>query len=202
MFDLWKGTDALDSPLEKNEELKSLLLLETRVAQDWLDQWWWLTPRPGAALRLGGAFVRDFVALGRPLLRGEKRAHVARRGGARLGAVRVGRARGGAAALAWSSVSMNTRLGRASAAAVIGSSPGPSLSTLLQTRNNPRLEPLVPLSFALTNGSTLLPSTRSPGKTGSRPGLNTAWVPSPSETLSPSRVPGRRLESRTAALTV
>ena len=29
VFDLWKGTDALDSPLEKNEELKSLLLLET-----------------------------------------------------------------------------------------------------------------------------------------------------------------------------
>ena len=29
VFDLWKGTDALDSPLEKNEDLKSLLLLET-----------------------------------------------------------------------------------------------------------------------------------------------------------------------------
>ena len=29
MFDLWKGTDSLDSPLEKNEDLKSLLLLET-----------------------------------------------------------------------------------------------------------------------------------------------------------------------------
>ncbi|MAJ16979.1 MAG: alpha-2-macroglobulin family protein [Opitutia bacterium TMED67] len=29
VFDLWKGTDALDSPLEKNEELKNLLLLET-----------------------------------------------------------------------------------------------------------------------------------------------------------------------------
>jgi uncharacterized protein YfaS (alpha-2-macroglobulin family) len=29
VFDLWKGTNALDSPLEKNEELKSLLLLET-----------------------------------------------------------------------------------------------------------------------------------------------------------------------------
>ena len=37
VFDLWKGTDALDSPLEKNEELKSLLLLETpwvREAKD------------------------------------------------------------------------------------------------------------------------------------------------------------------------
>ena len=37
VFDLWKGTDALDSPLEKNEELKSLLLLETpwvRQAKD------------------------------------------------------------------------------------------------------------------------------------------------------------------------
>ena len=37
MFDLWKGTDVLDSPLEKNEELKSLLLLETpwvREAKD------------------------------------------------------------------------------------------------------------------------------------------------------------------------
>ena len=29
VFDLWKGTDALDSPLEKNEDIKSLLLLET-----------------------------------------------------------------------------------------------------------------------------------------------------------------------------
>ena len=29
VFDLWKGTDALDSPLEKNEEVKSLILLET-----------------------------------------------------------------------------------------------------------------------------------------------------------------------------
>jgi uncharacterized protein YfaS (alpha-2-macroglobulin family) len=37
VFDLWKGTDALDSPLEKNEDLKSLLLLETpwvREAKD------------------------------------------------------------------------------------------------------------------------------------------------------------------------
>ena len=37
VFDLWKGTNALDSPLEKNEELKSLLLLETpwvREAKD------------------------------------------------------------------------------------------------------------------------------------------------------------------------
>ena len=37
VFDLWKGTDVLDSPLEKNEELKSLLLLETpwvREAKD------------------------------------------------------------------------------------------------------------------------------------------------------------------------
>ena len=37
VFDLWKNTDALDSPLEKNEELKSLLLLETpwvREAKD------------------------------------------------------------------------------------------------------------------------------------------------------------------------
>ena len=37
VFDLWKGTDPLDSPLEKNEDLKSLLLLETpwvREAKD------------------------------------------------------------------------------------------------------------------------------------------------------------------------
>lgn len=33
-FDLWKGTEALDSPLEKNEELKSLILQET----PWLRQ--------------------------------------------------------------------------------------------------------------------------------------------------------------------
>jgi uncharacterized protein YfaS (alpha-2-macroglobulin family) len=29
IFDLWKGTDALDSPLEKNQDLKSVLLEET-----------------------------------------------------------------------------------------------------------------------------------------------------------------------------
>ena len=29
IFDLWKGTEALDSPLEKNEDLKSVALLET-----------------------------------------------------------------------------------------------------------------------------------------------------------------------------
>ena len=32
--------------------LQCLLLLETRVAQDWVNQWWWLTPRPNAALRV------------------------------------------------------------------------------------------------------------------------------------------------------
>ena len=30
VFDLWKGTDALDSPLEKNEDLKSKLSLEAQ----------------------------------------------------------------------------------------------------------------------------------------------------------------------------
>ncbi|MEC9080490.1 MAG: alpha-2-macroglobulin family protein, partial [Verrucomicrobiota bacterium] len=38
VFDLWKGTDALDSPLEKNEELKSLLLLETPWVREATDE--------------------------------------------------------------------------------------------------------------------------------------------------------------------
>ena len=38
VFDLWKNTPALDSPLEKNQELKSVMLEETPWLQQALDE--------------------------------------------------------------------------------------------------------------------------------------------------------------------
>ena len=43
--------------------LQCLLLLETRVAQDWVNQWWWLTPRPNAALRVRARWASVFRAV-------------------------------------------------------------------------------------------------------------------------------------------